>query len=95
MKHLANVITLSRIVFAVSMILAVPFLPLFWMFCLLAGISDIVDGYVARKFNSQCAMGAKLDSIADLVFALSIFIVVFENISILYGYGCSAQSLRY
>jgi CDP-diacylglycerol--glycerol-3-phosphate 3-phosphatidyltransferase len=34
----------------------------------LAGLTDILDGYIARKLNAKSTLGAKLDSIGDLVF---------------------------
>lgn len=79
-KHLANIITLSRIVFAVMMIVAIPFSTIFWVCYICGGISDMFDGYIARKLNQQSAFGAQLDSIADLLFALSLFIIVVSNI---------------
>lgn len=82
MKHIANIITLSRIAFAFTMVLAVPFSTLFWSCYFLAGFSDIVDGYVARKLNQQSAMGAKLDSIADLAFAVFVLIVIIRSTSV-------------
>jgi CDP-diacylglycerol--glycerol-3-phosphate 3-phosphatidyltransferase len=35
---------------------------------LLAGLTDVLDGYTARKLNAQSTLGAKLDSIGDFVF---------------------------
>ena len=40
----------------------------------------MVDGFIARKLNQQSAIGAKIDSIADLIFAAAIFIVVLNYI---------------
>lgn len=80
MKNMANVITFSRFVFALLMVLAVPFSAVFWGCYLCGGISDMLDGFIARRLNQQSSDGAKLDSIADLFFALSIFIVILRNI---------------
>jgi CDP-diacylglycerol--glycerol-3-phosphate 3-phosphatidyltransferase len=35
---------------------------------LLAGLTDVLDGYTARKLNAKSTLGAKLDSIGDFVF---------------------------
>jgi CDP-diacylglycerol--glycerol-3-phosphate 3-phosphatidyltransferase len=35
---------------------------------LLAGLTDVLDGYAARKLNARTSLGAKLDSIGDLVY---------------------------
>lgn len=34
----------------------------------ICGITDVLDGFVARKFNITSELGSKLDSVSDLVF---------------------------
>ena len=67
-KHIANIITGSRIVFSLPLL----FLPLsstwFYVFYLLCGLSDMVDGTVARRMGSASEFGAKLDTVSDFVF---------------------------
>lgn len=41
-----------------------------------AGISDVADGFVARKYNLSSSFGAKLDSVADLFFYISMMIKI-------------------
>jgi cardiolipin synthase len=43
---------------------------------LIAGISDAVDGYIARKFNQGSELGTYLDPLADKVLLVSSFIVL-------------------
>ena len=43
--------------------------PSFYALYLLAGLSDMLDGPVARKMRTASAFGAKLDAVADLIFA--------------------------
>jgi CDP-diacylglycerol--glycerol-3-phosphate 3-phosphatidyltransferase len=50
-----------------------------YLFC---GFSDIADGIVARKTGTQSSLGAKLDSIADLIFVVSAFIKLLPEISL-------------
>lgn len=40
---------------------------------LLAGVSDGVDGYIARRFNQRSELGAYLDPIADKLLLVTIF----------------------
>ena len=81
MINIANIITITRIIFSLMM-LCFPYLsPLFWTFYLLAGFSDMIDGKVARRLKIQSDFGAKLDSISDLVFSLCIAIVLIITIS--------------
>ena len=67
-KHIANIITGSRIVFSLSLL----FIPLssvwFYALYLLCGLSDMVDGTVARRTNSASEFGARLDTVSDFVF---------------------------
>ena len=67
-KHIANIITGSRIVFSLPLL----FIPLasawFYALYLLCGLSDMIDGTVARKTNSASEFGARLDTLSDFVF---------------------------
>ncbi|WP_320932007.1 CDP-alcohol phosphatidyltransferase family protein [Hungatella sp.] len=80
MKNLANIITSSRIIFAIAILYIKPYSTAFWICYFLGGLSDFLDGFVARTLNQQSAKGAKIDSIADFVFAVSISIIVLKYI---------------
>lgn len=41
-----------------------------------AGLSDAVDGFIARQFNQQSALGAYLDPMADKLLLVSSFVVL-------------------
>jgi cardiolipin synthase (CMP-forming) len=41
-----------------------------------AGISDAVDGYLAKRFNWQTELGAHLDPLADKLLIVSIYIAL-------------------
>lgn len=46
---------------------------LFVIFLIINLITDVLDGYIARRFNMQTELGARLDSIADVgTFVLAI-----------------------
>ena len=47
----------------------------FWAF-LMAGISDGVDGFIAKQFNQQTALGAYLDPLADKALLVSIYVAL-------------------
>ncbi len=47
----------------------------FWLF-LAAGISDVIDGYIAKNFNSKTDLGAYLDPIADKVLLNGIYVAL-------------------
>ena len=44
--------------------------PVFWVIYFVCGISDMVDGYLARRLGCESKTGAVLDSMADLVFVV-------------------------
>lgn len=64
------------------MALVIPFSISFWIFYILGGLSDFLDGFVARKWKQQSKAGAKFDSIADMFFTIAIAITVIKNIQI-------------
>lgn len=80
MKHSANILTALRFVFAIGMVLAAPFSAAFWVCYLGGGVSDLLDGPVARALHIQSEVGAKLDSAADLAFAAAIAVVVVRSV---------------
>ena len=64
---MANALTICRIVLCVALLITEAFSPTFFLIYALAGLTDMLDGYVARRANSESGLGARLDSIADLV----------------------------
>ena len=68
MKSIANIITGSRIVFSIALLFITPFSPMFYVLYAVAGLTDMIDGAVARKTNTVSVFGAKFDTIADIVF---------------------------
>ena len=62
--------------------MAKPFSAPFWACYLGGGVSDALDGPLARALNTQSAAGAKLDSAADLAFAGAIAAVTVRNIKL-------------
>jgi len=75
---LANFITFLRFLMVpaiVYMLLLGQMLPAFVIF-IIAGLSDGVDGFVARHYNQQSELGAYLDPIADKLLLVSVFIML-------------------
>lgn len=79
---IANIITSFRIVFSIIMLFCPVFSAQFYGFYIAAGISDMIDGTVARKTGSSSEFGAKLDSIADLFFVAAAGVKIFPEISL-------------
>ena len=67
---LANCITVSRVLFSLLLLGFSPNSFPFTVFYLLCGVTDALDGFVARKLHTESEKGAMLDSAADLLFAV-------------------------
>ncbi len=71
-----NILTIIRILLApvfVIFLLREFFVPALIVFTV-AGISDGLDGFIARYFNQKTALGAYLDPIADKMLLISAFV---------------------
>ena len=65
---MANAITGLRILASAGLLFCPVFSQFFYVLYLIAGLSDMVDGIIARKTNSVSEFGSRFDSIADFVF---------------------------
>lgn len=73
-----NFITLLRFLMVPAVVYALllgEMMPAFIIF-VVAGISDGVDGFVARHYNQQSELGAYLDPIADKLLLVTVFIML-------------------
>ena len=93
MKDLPNILTISRMVaIAVFVVLAsladysyfrdrdsVTLLRLIaYVLALLAGVTDLVDGYIARRFNAISDFGALMDPLADKIFVTGCMLMAIQ-----------------
>lgn len=67
-KNIANIITSTRIVSTVAMIFTNAITKEFFLVYIYAGLSDVLDGFLARQLNIVSEFGKKLDSASDLFF---------------------------
>ena len=65
--RMANLITGTRILCSAALLFCPAFSPSFVVLYLVSGLTDMVDGAVARKTGTVSAFGAKLDTAADFV----------------------------
>ena len=69
-KYIANIVTGSRIAFSLPLL----FIPLssgwFYALYIFCGLTDMIDGTIARKTGAVSNFGSRLDTIADFVFML-------------------------
>ncbi len=77
-KHVPNILTLSRfalIPFIVYFIDAENYL-LAFIFLTISALTDILDGFIARKFNLITNFGKLIDPLADKATQVSILIIL-------------------
>lgn len=82
MRNPANQLTLCRILF-IPLLVVIYYSPFEWRFLVsgalfgLAGITDALDGYIARKYNLTTPFGAFLDPVADkLMVAVALAVLI-------------------
>ena len=75
-RHIPNIITLTRIPMAIALLFVQSSPAAFWTLYLLCGLSDILDGALARAGGSVSSLGARLDTIADVIF-VDVWMVLF------------------
>ena len=101
-RNIPNIITLSRVAcvpLVIWLITESMMLYAFWVF-IAAGISDALDGFIAKRYDLETELGKYLDPLADKALLVSIFIslgiegyipswlvilVVFRDIAIVSG----------
>ena len=81
-KHIANILTGSRIWGSILLLFFPAFSLGFYITYILCGFSDMIDGVIARKTNSTSKFGSQLDTIADLIFVLASFVKLLPVIHI-------------
>ncbi len=79
---MANVITGIRLVCALVLIFCRTFSTWFNVLYIVGGISDVLDGIAARHLGKETKFGAQFDTIADIVFTVTVIIKVVPAISI-------------
>jgi CDP-diacylglycerol--glycerol-3-phosphate 3-phosphatidyltransferase len=82
MKFVVNGITFSRIILALLLFQFEPLSTSFFILYMLCGLSDMADGYLARKTGTTSEFGAKLDSLADLVMVFAVLIILIPVLTI-------------
>ena len=76
--NLPNLITLARLCsvpVAVWLIVAGSYGAAFWLF-IAAGLSDALDGYIAKRFDRRTRLGALLDPAADKALLAGVYLTL-------------------
>ena len=82
MKHIPNILTGLRILCS-ALLLATPvYSSRFYLFYLVCGVTDFLDGRLARRLHAASKAGASLDNIADYTLLTSTAIRVLPTLEI-------------
>ncbi len=67
MRQLPNLLTGLRVMLALALPFCMAHRPLFLVLYLICGFTDALDGFLARRLHCQSRLGARLDSVADVL----------------------------
>ena len=78
MKNIPNLITLLRLLLVPVAVVMISAQAWGWAFAAfaVAGVSDGLDGYIARLFDMRSELGAYLDALADKALLMSMFVAL-------------------
>lgn len=92
--HTADIVTLLRVAGTILLAVMRPLTAGFFWVYTLTGVSDVLDGWIARKTKTASDFGARLDSIADLLFyavmLLRLFPVLWKALPVQIWYTVAA-----
>ena len=85
MKNVANYISVSRIIMSIILFITETFSTTFYVIYIYCGISDMLDGFIARKSNNESKIGAILDSVSDIIFVIVAMIKILPVLNLTDG----------
>ncbi|WP_022943024.1 CDP-diacylglycerol--glycerol-3-phosphate 3-phosphatidyltransferase [Psychromonas hadalis] len=89
MINIPNILTGFRI-FLIPIFVVIYYLPVAWaaqiaaFVFLLAALTDILDGYLARKLNQSTPFGAFLDPVADKIMVAVSLVMIVEHYAVIW-----------
>ena len=88
LKTIPNILSISRLILIPAMVIPAYYIDnepearlIFLIMFIIIGVTDKLDGTLARYLNQTTALGAKLDTIADMVFypLIALWLYRFES----------------
>lgn len=83
-SQIANILTSLRIVFSLVLFFTKIFSLWFYFCYIFCGITDMIDGTIARKTHSESKFGERLDSVADFIFIAVCLVKILPTIDLLF-----------
>ena len=72
MKQIPNILSASRIALCLPLLMVDAMTVPFWVLYVIGGTTDMLDGFLARRWGVESKFGARLDGLADFVFVLAV-----------------------
>ena len=72
MKYVPNILSFMRLIAIIPLLFLAPLELPFMSIYVIAGLTDMIDGPIARKFDITSQFGAALDGFADLLFLFTV-----------------------
>ena len=69
-----DILTAVRVVCGILLLTRSVFSVQYYLYCLAGGLSDALDGFIARKTGKTTEFGSKFDTAADIVFTAAVLI---------------------
>ena len=85
MKNIANYISVSRAIMSLMLLIPDTFSIAFSIIYIYCGISDMLDGFIARKSKNESKLGARLDSVSDIIFVIVAMIKILPILNLTNG----------
>ena len=79
---MANVLTICRIVLSLALLVPPALSPAFLALYAIAGLTDMADGFIARRTHTESEPGARLDSVGDFVLAVVCLVKILPAITV-------------
>ena len=73
-KQIANITTFCRIPGSIGLLFCPVYSACFYGLYIFCGLTDMVDGTIARKTGAVSEFGARLDTVADFLFVIASFV---------------------
>ena len=73
-KQIANIITSCRLLGSIGLLFCPVYSACFYGLYIFCGLTDMVDGTIARKTGAVSSFGARLDTVADFLFVIASFV---------------------
>ncbi|MBR2744135.1 MAG: CDP-alcohol phosphatidyltransferase family protein [Clostridia bacterium] len=85
MNNIANNISISRAIMSIMLAFTETYSIAFCIIYIYCGISDMLDGFIARRSKSESELGARLDSGSDSIFVIVAMIKILPTLNLTNG----------